>query len=168
MLTLYLSDGLGEFDRVDMEHSLLALSEWEARHEKAFMTDTPKTIEESNDYILCMIIGDPPDNFFERLTNDQINQINEYMQSKQSATWFTETQNNKKSSEVTTSELIYYWLVQFRIPFEVETWHLNRLLTLIQIAGIKQTPPKKMSKQAQMEEYRRLNAQRRQQSGSAG
>jgi hypothetical protein len=42
------------------------------------------------------------------------------------------------------------------------------LMTLIKICGIKQTKQKPMNKKQQLEEYRRLNAQRRQQLGTSG
>jgi hypothetical protein len=41
-------------------------------------------------------------------------------------------------------------------------------MTLVKIAGIKQTKPKPMSKGQQAEQYRRLNAERRAALGSSG
>ena len=170
MLTIFLSasDGL-EAVELNFEHSLLSLSKWESLHKKPFFGKEEKTVEEGASYIKCMLLTENvSDETLNRLSRDDVKSITDYINDKQSATWFREDQSKKSSSEVVTSELIYYWLVQFRIPFDVESWHLNRLMTLVKIAGIKQTKPKPMSKSQQMEEYRRLNAQRRAALGSSG
>lgn len=155
---------------LDLEHSLISLSKWESKYEKPFFSSNGLAPEELMDYISMMIVGDrPPKNLRHRITSDQIMLISDYISSKQTATWFREEQNSKKTSEAVTSELIYYWLVQFNIDFyPTETWHINRLMTLVKICGIKQTPPKKMSKSEQAEHMRRLNAQRREQLGTKG
>ena len=54
------------------------------------------------------------------------------------------------------------------IPHSCEKWHLNRLLTLIRVCNIKNTPPKKMSKGDIMKRNAALNASRRKQLGSKG
>lgn len=170
MLTISLSASDG-FEAVELnfEHSLLSLSKWESKHKKPFFGKEEKTSDEGASYIRCMLLNDNvPDEVLNRLTRDDVKTITDYINDKQSATWFREDPQAKSNREVITSELIYYWLVQFNIPFEVENWHLNRLMTLIKIAGIKQTKPKPMSKAQQMEEYRRLNAQRRAALGSSG
>jgi hypothetical protein len=151
------------------EHSLISLSKWESIYKKAFFGKDEKNAEEGAAYIKCMLIDENvPDEILNRLSPDNITAITDYINDKQSATWFREDQSQKGSNEVITSELIYYWLVQFNIPFEVETWHLNRLMTLVKIAGIKQTKPKPMSKAQQAEQYRRLNAERRARMNSSG
>jgi hypothetical protein len=170
MLTINLS-ATDDFDAVELnfEHSLVSLSKWESQVKKAFFGKEEKTAEETAKYIKCMLITENvPDDFLNKLSRDDIETISSYINDKQSATWFKEDPGSKSNSEVVTSELIYYWLVQFRIPFEVENWHLNRLMTLVKIAGIKQTKPKPMSKAQQAEQYRKLNAERRAALGSSG
>jgi hypothetical protein len=170
MLTITLS-ATDDFDAVELnfEHSLVSLSKWEQKYQKPFFSNKNKTAEEAAAYIKCMLLDENiPDDFLNRLSRENITEITEYINDKQSATWFKESSNQKKSNETITSELIYYWLVQFNIPFEVQTWHLNRLMTLVKIAGIKQTKPKPMSKAQQAEEYRRLNAERRAALGTTG
>jgi len=170
MLTIYLSASDGS-DAIELsfEHSLISLSKWESKHKKAFFKKDGMTTEEAASYIKCMLLTENiPDELLNELSPDNVKVITDYINDAQTATWFREDQKQKNSNEIDTSELIYYWLVQFNIPFEVETWHLNRLMTLVKIAGIKQTKPKPMSKAQQAEQYRRLNAERRAASGSAG
>ncbi len=170
MLTVILSAS-DDFDAVELsfEHSLVSLSKWESQYKKPFFGKEEKSPKEGAAYIKCMLLTENvPDDFLNRLSPDNIKAITDYINDKQSATWFRDDPNVKPSNEVITSELIYYWLVQFNIPFEVESWHLDRLMTLVKIAGIKQTKPKPMTKAQQSEEYRRLNAQRRAASGSTG
>lgn len=170
MLTISLSVADGEEPvELTFEHSLISLSKWESLHKKPFFGKQQKTADEGASYIKCMLLTENiPDSFLNRLSRDNVKEITEYMNDKQSATWFNEDSTQKPSREVITSELIYYWLVQFNIPFSVETWHLNRLMTLIKIAGIKQTKPKPMSKAQQAAQYRELNAKRRAALGSSG
>lgn len=170
MLTISLSvSDDSEAVELSFEHSLISLSKWESLHKKPFFGKDEKTTEEGASYIKCMLLTENvPDDFLNKLSRNDVKQITDYINDKQSATWFREDPTQKPSREVITSELIYYWLVQFNIPFSVETWHLNRLMTLVKIAGIKQTKPKPMSKAQQAEQYRRLNEQRRASLGSSG
>jgi hypothetical protein len=70
--------------------------------------------------------------------------------------------------EVITSELIYYWLVAFNIPFEVEVWHLNRLFSLIRICNVKNSKQKKVSRRELAERNAAINAKRRAELGTSG
>lgn len=170
MLTVILS-ATDDSDAVELnfEHSLISLSKWESKHQKPFFGKKEKTVEEGASYINCMLVTENvPDEFLNKLSSDNVKAITDYINDKQSATWFREDQSQKQSNETITSELIYYWLVQFRIPFEVQYWHLNRLMTLIKITSLKQTKPKPMTKAQQSEQYRRLNAERRASLGSSG
>lgn len=156
--------------KLSLEHSLVALSKWEAIHEKPFFGREDKDLEETKSYITQMLLNDDyPVNFFDRLTETQFKAIGDYINSKQTATTFGIELNEKPSSETITAELIYYWLAQFQIPFwPTETWHLNRLMTLVKVVGVKQAKPKKMNKNELAEHYRKLNEQRKLESGSAG
>jgi hypothetical protein len=152
-----------------LEHSLVSLSKWEAIHEKVFYGREAKSEEETISYIQQMILNDSfPENFIDRLESADYEAIRDYIDSKQSATWFNEEPNQRPSREVVTSELIYYWMLSFQIPFSCENWHLNRLMTLVKICGIKQTKPKPMSRAQQMEQYARLNEERRKKLGTTG
>ena len=155
-----------------LEHSLVSMSKWEAKWHRPFLSKDPKTNEQSLDYIKCMTITQNVDeNVYSLLTKDQIIKINEYIQDPMTATWFNdkETKSGKRSSEMITSELIYYWMVAMQIPFKpCEKWHLNRLLTLIRICNIKNQPEKKYSKKETMSKNAALNAARKKKLGTSG
>ena len=100
------------------------------------------------------------DDVYNRLTRSNIEKINEYISAPMTATTFYEEQTNGKK-ETVTSELIYYWMISFNIPMECQKWHLNKLLTLIRVCSIKNSPPKKMSRRDAASRYASLNAARR-------
>lgn len=154
-----------------LEHSLISLSKWESRWCKPFFSKQEKSYEEVIDYIKCMTTNNVKDEIYFALTKDNIEQINNYIDSPMTATTFSNNANrNGKTAnrEQITSELIYYWMVALNIPFECEKWHINRLLTLIQVCNIKNETPKKMSKRDIMSRNAALNAARRKKLNSKG
>jgi hypothetical protein len=106
-------------------------------------------------------------NVYNRLSNENITTINNYIDAPMTATTFSNT-NTSKSREIITSELIYYWMISLNIPMECQKWHLNRLLTLIRVCNVKNTPPKKMSGKEIMSRNAALNAARRKKLNSKG
>ena len=154
---------------LQLEHSLVSLSKWESKWCKSFFSKQEKTYEETLDYIKCMTITKNVDpNAYNFLTRDNIEQINNYIESPMTATSFYEDKTSKTNRETITSELIYYWMIALNIPFECQKWHLNRLLTLIRVCNIKNQPPKKMSRREIMSRNAALNAARRQQLNTKG
>lgn len=154
---------------LQLEHSLVSLSKWESKWNKVFFTKQEKTFEETIDYIRCMTITQNVDPLiYSRLTNENLKQINAYIEAPMTATYFSEGQKGRSSNEQVTSELIYYWMIALNIPFECQKWHLNRLLTLIRVCNVKNQPPKKMSKRDIMSRNRALNAARRKQLNTSG
>ena len=157
---------------LELEHSLISLSKWESKHKKAFLGPEPKSTEEVIDYIKIMVLTPSfPSEIFSRLSPENLTDINEYLDSSESATTFANIRQTKGRSEIITAELIYFWMVNHQIPFECQYWHLNRLFALIRICNIKNLKDKKMSKSdraAMIQERRNLNAQRKEQLGTTG
>lgn len=154
---------------LQLEHSLVSLSLWESKWERSFLESDDKTTEQIRDYVRCMTL-DPniAPEVYQHLSSDNFESINTYINAKMTATFFHDVSEAPKSKEVITAEVIYYWLTAFQIPFEVETWHLNRLFTLIKICNIKNAKPKKMGRAEAAQRRQELNAQRRAKIGSTG
>lgn len=155
-------------ETLKLEHSLVSLSKWESKWEKPFISKGEKSPEETLDYIRCMTLNSVSDRVYSNLTTLEIDQISKYIDSPMTATTFRENGQPDKNREMVTSELIYYWMIALSVPVEFENWHLNRLLTLIRVCNIKNTPPKKASKREILNRNRNLNAARKQQLGTTG
>lgn len=154
---------------LQLEHSLVSLSKWESKWCKPFLSKEEKTVEETIDYIRCMTITQNVDpNVYSSLSNSNIAEINKYIESPMTATTFTNYNNSHNNGEITTSELIYYWMISHNIPMECQKWHLNKLLTLIRVCNVKNAPPKKMSKRDITSQYASLNAARKKQMNTKG
>lgn len=154
---------------IELEHSLISLSKWESQYQKPFLSSTTKTPEEILGYVKAMILTpNYPADLFSRFSRENYAEINAYIESKESATTFGHMPERKGRGEVITSELIYYWMVAFNIPFECERWHLNRLFALVRICNLKNQKPKKMSRSEIAARNRELNAQRRAQYNTRG
>ncbi len=154
---------------LQLEHSLVSVSKWEAKWCKTFLSKKEKTYEETIDYIKCMTITQNVNPIvYKCLRNENIEQINKYISAPMTATWFSDDNAGAQNREQVTSELIYYWMIALNIPFECQKWHLNRLLTLIRVCNIKNKPPKKMNRSEIMSRNAALNAARRRQFNSRG
>ena len=167
-------EATGEFittkaTELQLEHSLISISKWESKWHKPFLSGDSKTPDETMDYIRCMALNKNVDPMvYKFLTEQNIMEVNSYIEDSMTATWFAEDKSKSGKREIITSELIYYWMIALNIPYECEKWHLNRLLTLVKICNIKNQPEKKMSKREIMSRNRALNEQRRQAMNTRG
>lgn len=153
--------------KIQLEHSLLSLSRWEEKWKVPFLVKEPeKSIEQVLDYIRFMTLTkNVPSGVYNSFTQDQVDKIVSYIEDPHTATWFSERggQNAPGGKErIITAEIIYYWMIANNIPWDpCERWHLNKLLTLIRVCSIENTPKKKQSKAEIANEYRQIKAARR-------
>lgn len=170
----YFDEKTGEFNSIrettlQLEHSLVSVSKWESKWCKPFLGPTEKTAEECIDYVRCMTITQHVDpTVYQFLTQKNFQEINAYIEAPMTATTFSERENKRFSREVVTAEIIYYWMVALNIPFECQKWHLNKLIALVRVCNIKNTPQKKMSRREVTERNRALNEARRKKMHSSG
>lgn len=151
-----------------MEHSLVSVAKWESKWKKSFLNSRERTWEETIDYYRCMTITKNVNPIvFRNIDSDSAKQIQKYIEDPMTATTFRE-QGPSGRQEIITAEIIYYWMVSYNIPFECQKWHLNRLLALINVCGIKASPEKKMSQQEVYAQNRNLNELRKKQLHSKG
>ena len=155
-----------------LEHSLISISKWESKWHKPFLSDDLRTDEESIDYVRCMTLNKNVDpNVYYMLTKDNVKQIHDYIENPMTATTFNNLYSNQSKTSkrtIVTNELIYYWMLQYNIPFKCEKWHINRLLTLIRVCEVKNSPAKKMSKRDLASRYAEINAANRKKFNSKG
>lgn len=148
--------------KLQLEHSLVSISKWEAKWHIPFLGKDKKTDEQMIDYIRCMTLTqNVSPEVYSFLTDENIREINDYMNDPMTATWFNERDKRRPNGEVITSELIYYWMVALQIPMECQKWHIHRLLTLVKVCELKQEKPQQMSKAEIAKQHREINAARR-------
>ena len=147
---------------LQLEHSLVSVSKWEAMYNKSFFKEENKSSKETLDYIKCMTITqNVDDKVYSYIPKDVLNLIDAYVEAPMTATILPDEGNTKTKKETITSELIYYWMIASEIPLECQKWHLNRLITLIRVCSLKNSPPKKMSKSEIFARNKALNEQRK-------
>lgn len=169
MLELKVHDGDREVV-LQFEHSLLSLSKWESKHKVPFMIDRQKTNEEMLDYFVDMLLSpDVDSNLVYGLSPNQMDRIINYINTPQTASSVPPDVKTLYNSETITSELIYYWLSALRVSFQpTETWHISRIMMLVQIAGYKQQPAKKRNPKEVMTDWIRINEERKKKFGTRG
>lgn len=157
------------YQTIQLEHSLVSLQKWESKWHKPFLSKTEKTKEEVLDYIKCMTLTPDVDpNVYDCLTEQNLQQVQQYINDPMTATTFSKNGPGKQNREIITAEIIYHWMIALTIPQEYRFWHLNSLLTLVEVCNIKNTPPKKQGKKSILASNATLNAQRRKQLNTKG
>lgn len=156
-----------------MEHSLASLSKWEAKFEKVFLNTKEMTSEETIYYIQeCMTLSDDiPDGVFSKFSKENFEAVREYINSKQSATWFNEQKQlprGPRTNQSISAAVIAGWMVALNIPYEMRYVHLNELFNTIRVVNDQTKPKKKMSRQDAARQQTALNNRRRAEMGTAG
>lgn len=135
--------------KIVIEHSLISVAKWESKWHMPYLSDSPRSPIQELDYIKCMIIGSIPNDLtLKTLSAENIKLIRDYINNPMTATTF---QKNSKSTgrgkkENTTAETIYAHMFAHSIPIDCQKWHLNRLLTLLRVCDLKNSPRDKMTK----------------------
>lgn len=145
-----------------IEHSLVSVAKWEAKWHKPFLSKDTKTEEELRDYIRCMTVTqNVKPEIYDYIPFSVIQEIIKYTEDPMTATTIKNT-NKKTSRKIITAEVIYGWMIGLNMPVEVfQKWHLNRLITLIEVVNEQNQPSKKMSKRDTLASNRALNEARR-------
>jgi len=153
---------------VRLEHSLISISKWESVWEKPFIPPdgmiAEKTPEELRSYVGCMVIGQrPPMDTIYQIMYYHSAEIDAYINKPHTATIITRRGNTggMRRRYTVTSELIYFWMIQYNIPFSCEKWHLNRLMMLIEVCEVKTTKQGKVPRKDVYREYSAMNRQRK-------
>lgn len=156
---------------VELEHSLYTVSLWESKWKKPFADKKSLGRRELLDYIVnCMCqTPDVPKTAWLTISQDDIQKVKEYMEDSACATTVHHSPGQRGGrKETVTAELLYFYMAQFNIPLEFQHWHLNRLMTLIDVAAVKNSPPKKMAAKDAAAQWAKVNAERRAKTGSRG
>lgn len=154
---------------LELEHSLASLSKWESKMNKPFLSKERKTYEESLEYLKCMMLTPGvTEETYEYLMSHKLSVIDEYINSSMTATILPPNRGRRGRPEIITAEVIYYWMIAMQIPAEYEYWHLNKLITLIGVCNVKNSPTKKRSSDEILRDQMALNEERCKQLNSKG
>ena len=159
----------GEFIQIPkmelhLEHSLISLSRWESKWKKPFLNLENPTTEELADYICCMSTDKPiSHNVIASLSGEDFLRVRNYIADSRTATTVTDRRVKRGGHrEIYTSEVLYYYMIYYGIPFSCEKWHLNRLLMLIRVCSVKGgTTNQEMSMNEIFAQNTKLNKARR-------
>lgn len=162
----FVRPSFGEYEILELEHSLKSLAEWEAKYKKPFLMQGPDaeqhSPEEMLDYIRMMTLNDVSPDVYACLTTENIREIYDYMGDSMTATTFSDHRGGpKRNREIITAELVYYWMASYGLERSYEDWHLNRLLTLLQVFSIKNSAQQKMGKRQALMQQSSINSARR-------
>ena len=158
-----------------LEHSLMSIAKWESKWHEPFIGQNNLSGEKLLDYIRCMTVNQQKDpTVYDRLTQEDLLRIIDYMEDENSAWIIKKKQKGKKDNRPSTVEEVYYAMIQLGIPPEYEQWHFNRLLALIDFCDSKGGSrsgaggPRKQNERKIMEMYRSINERNRKKYGSRG
>lgn len=123
-----------------LEHSLASVSKWESITNIPYLSLKELSGDNLTLYIECMTVEISDDRLYNYLTPRHIDAIINYCHLPMTATTINSRPSTKVTNEAITAETLYYQMFSYQIPLECENWHLNKLLTLIQVFGAKNNP----------------------------
>lgn len=128
---------------LQLEHSLIAISKWEAKTHRAYMNEREeKTINDEIEYIKCMTINSNVDPMvYAAITPENMKAIRDYINDPMTATTIAPKPHQEGASRkkaLMTSEEIYEIMIHLNIPFECQKWHFSRLMMLIRVCQEKE------------------------------
>lgn len=149
--------------KLRLEHSLYAISKWESKYKKSFfgdgLSDREMTADEFLYYVKCMSLDEVSMDDLEYLTQEHVDIIKNYIKDPMTAT--TDSKPPEKGQiKIITSEVIYWQMIQFNIPFECDRWHYNRLSMLIRVCSAKSGLQKQEPMEDLIARRKALNASR--------
>lgn len=148
--------------KLKLEHSLISISKWEMKYHKPFLGETAKTDAEWRDYVQMMTLTQNVDPLvYMAVTKSNLEAIKAYIDDPMTATVLSNQGSGGNPGKFITNELIYCWMTQQSIPFSCEKWHIQRLLTLINVCVNENKPPKKMDERSVLKQNAALNRARR-------
>lgn len=151
---------------VRFEYSLKAVYEWEGRWKKPFLKGELTYIE-TFDFYKLMALDKFDDKF---LTPEVVKLITDYITNPNTATTFLDDgpKNGVGAKKIHTSEEIYAMMFSAGLPLDFENRNLNRLLTILKVVSVQNSPPKKMSQAEVLKQNAEINKQRRAQMKTNG
>lgn len=155
---------------LNLEYSLIAISKWEMKIKKPYLSTKEKSLEEWLYLFYCMTINSNglDQRIFYSIPPEEYMRLQQYIADPMTATVVHDHSRKKPNTDSMTTEEIYCAMSMLNIPYSCEKWHLSRLLKLVEVCAIKNTPPEKMSKEDAAAEWRRVNAANRAKFNSKG
>lgn len=158
-----------EGQTLQLEHSLASLSKWESKIGKPFLSKDGTTYDETLEYLKCMMLTpNVSEETYQYLMAHKVPEIQEYINASMTATILPPNPPSRGRQETVTAELIYYWMFALQIPMDCEHWHLNKLITLIGVCNVKNSPAKKRSSDEILRDQIALNEERKKKWNSKG
>ena len=142
------------------EHSLKAISLWEEQYRTPFLSRLSSnqfTTEEFVDYIRYMSL----DGIDPSLINKEVVELcYAYMSTSHTATVIKSDEEDQKKAQVLTAEVIYAYMAIAKIPFECDSWNINKLMLVLAVVAETKKPPKEMDKKDVYKQYDEINERR--------
>lgn len=155
-------------DTITLEYSLYSIYKWESKWKKPYLHTKEKTVEESIDFIRCMTLDEDVNPLlYYNIKEEDFIRINEYLNDPATATTFGAV-NGPVDRRIKTAEIFYHLMTVYNIPFECEYWNFNRLLALIKVCNIENSPKKPMTKKEIYAQNRDINERNRKRFHSKG